>query len=146
MTSADKEQAFRYADALRKTIAETRVSIPDVEAPIGVTISGGVSSFPANGKSTADLIHAADQALYGAKRERRNEVVLAQPIARAEKPLAKLPDRERISSCPGIYSPISSDPRKVCYPAFSWSYRSSRAQGLGGPSSLTLETGAEGWC
>lgn len=87
MTSADKEQAFRYADALRKTIAETRVSIPDVEAPIGVTISGGVSSFPTDGKSTADLIHAADQALYGAKRERRNEVVLAQPIAHAEKPV-----------------------------------------------------------
>src|SRR5512139_1240699 len=82
MTSSDKEQAFRYAETLRQVIAETKISIPDVERPIGVTISGGISSFPVDGKSSTDLIHAADQALYGAKRKRRNEVVLANPISR----------------------------------------------------------------
>ena len=87
MTSAEKEQAFRSAETLREIIAETKISIPDVESPIGVTISGGVASFPADGKSTTDLIHAADQALYGAKRKRRNEVILAQPMGRAEKPI-----------------------------------------------------------
>lgn len=87
MTSAEKEQAFRSAETLREIIAGTKISIPDVEPQISVTISGGVASFPSDGKSTTDLIHAADQALYGAKRKRRNEVVLAQPIGRADRPI-----------------------------------------------------------
>ncbi|HEY5764818.1 MAG TPA: GGDEF domain-containing protein, partial [Candidatus Deferrimicrobiaceae bacterium] len=86
MTAADKEQAFNYANILRETIAATKISIPDVETPISVTISGGVSSFPADGESTTDLIHAADQALYGAKRERRNEVFLSRPASRGGRP------------------------------------------------------------
>jgi diguanylate cyclase (GGDEF)-like protein len=77
MTSSSKEQALIYANNLRENIAVTKISIPGVEYPIGVTISGGVASFPIDGDSTSDLIHAADHALYGAKRKRRNEVVLA---------------------------------------------------------------------
>ena len=86
MTAADKEQAFSYANILREIIALTKISIPDVETPISVTVSGGVSSFPVDGESTTDLIHAADQALYGAKRERRNEVFLARPACRSGRP------------------------------------------------------------
>lgn len=80
VTSADKEQAFHYANGLREIIAAKRISIPDVDVPISITISGGVASFPADGESTTDLIHAADQALYGAKREKRNEVFLARSV------------------------------------------------------------------
>ncbi len=77
MTSAGKEQALIYANGLRERIAATRISIPGVEHPIGVTVSGGVASFPVDGESISDLIHAADHALYGAKRKKRNEVFLA---------------------------------------------------------------------
>lgn len=77
MPSSDKKQAFIYANGLRERIAATKISVPGVNPPIGVTISGGVASFPVDGESTADLIHAADHALYGAKRGRRNEVFLA---------------------------------------------------------------------
>lgn len=87
VTSADKEQAFHYANSLREIIAATKISIPDVEALISVTISGGVASFPADGKSTTDLIHVADQALYGAKREKRNEVFLGQPVGLDRRPI-----------------------------------------------------------
>jgi diguanylate cyclase (GGDEF)-like protein len=77
MTSSGKEQALIYANALRERIAATKIDIPGVESPVGVTISGGVASFPIDGDSTSDLIHAADHALYGAKRKRKNEVILA---------------------------------------------------------------------
>jgi len=77
MTSSGKEQAFIYANALRERIAATKIDIPGVENPVGMTISGGVASFPIDGDSPSDLIHAADHAMYGAKRKRKNEVILA---------------------------------------------------------------------
>lgn len=88
MTSSDKDQAFVYADQLRRTIAETRISIPGVDTPITITVSGGVASFPQDGDTTTSLIHAADQALYGAKRRLRNEVVLAQSVGLDGRPIA----------------------------------------------------------
>ncbi len=39
-----------------------------------VTLSGGVSAFPTNGKTTTELIAAADQALYMSKNSGRNRV------------------------------------------------------------------------
>jgi diguanylate cyclase (GGDEF)-like protein len=77
MTSSGREQALVYANNLREKIAETKISVPGVEHPISVTISGAVASFPIDGDSPSDLIHAADHVLYGAKRKRRNEVFLA---------------------------------------------------------------------
>lgn len=40
----------------------------------GVTLSAGVSAFPANGKTTTELIAQADQALYMSKNSGRNRV------------------------------------------------------------------------
>ena len=42
-----------------------------------VTISLGVAIFPNNGKSVDELINAADKALYQAKEQGRNQVVVA---------------------------------------------------------------------
>jgi two-component system cell cycle response regulator len=77
MTSSGKEQALLYANKLREKIAATKISIPGVERPISVTISGGVASFPIDGDSPSDLIHAADHVLYETKRKQGNEVFLA---------------------------------------------------------------------
>ena len=77
MTSSGKEQALVYANNLREKIAATKISIPGVEHPISVTISGGVASFPIDGDSPSDLIHAADHVLYETKRKQGNEVFLA---------------------------------------------------------------------
>jgi diguanylate cyclase (GGDEF)-like protein/PAS domain S-box-containing protein len=45
----------------------------------GVTASVGVAAYPAHGKSVADLLRAADAALYAAKRQGRDRVEIAQP-------------------------------------------------------------------
>ena len=43
----------------------------------GVTVSAGVASFPANGATMAQLLRAADAALYDAKRQGRDRVEIA---------------------------------------------------------------------
>ncbi len=49
-----------------------------VQAP--VTVSLGVSCVPAHGKTAAELIHAADAALYQAKRSGKNRTVAADHV------------------------------------------------------------------
>jgi diguanylate cyclase (GGDEF)-like protein len=71
-----KEDAFTYADRLRKKISQH--SFPFREAqPLGfVSISGGVASFPEDGGSIEAVIQKADKSLYQAKSEGRNRVLL----------------------------------------------------------------------
>ena len=45
----------------------------------GVSTSVGVAAFPLHGKTVADLLRAADAALYAAKRDGRDRVEFAQP-------------------------------------------------------------------
>ena len=68
--------ATNVAEKLRKAVA--RKEIPGVPRP--VTISIGVSEYPANGITRDELISAADSALYLAKQSGRNQVRIA-PVA-----------------------------------------------------------------
>jgi diguanylate cyclase (GGDEF)-like protein len=80
ITSTTQEQAFRYAENLRKKINYTEIRIPGNDAIIRMTISGGLAVFPTHGMSTSELIIAADYALYDAKRNGRNRTILAQTV------------------------------------------------------------------
>ncbi|HZW37236.1 MAG TPA: GGDEF domain-containing protein [Candidatus Deferrimicrobiaceae bacterium] len=80
MTSSTREQAQIYADHLREKIASTEIRVPGHETPIRLTISGGLAVYPLNGQSTSELLRAADDALYAAKRNGRNKTVLAQEL------------------------------------------------------------------
>ena len=72
-TSGD--HAHAVAEKLRKVVEGW--SFPGVPRP--VTITAGVSSFPANGRTRDELVKAADEALYLAKQHGRNRVQLAGP-------------------------------------------------------------------
>jgi len=65
--------AAAVADKLRRAIASAQ--FPGVSFP--VTVSIGVSEFPANGITRDDIVRAADAALYQAKESGRNRVCLA---------------------------------------------------------------------
>jgi diguanylate cyclase (GGDEF)-like protein len=65
---------YELAEALRKGIAESRIAAPDGRTIAG-TISIGVHQVgESSGEALADLINAADQALYRAKDNGRNRV------------------------------------------------------------------------
>jgi len=78
ITATTGEQAFTYAENLRKRIGETEIRFPGHDAPIRITISGGLAIFPTHGLSTSELLLAADNALYEAKHQGRNRTALAQ--------------------------------------------------------------------
>jgi len=61
------------AEQLRQLVAETAFS----EKQLHVTLSIGVSAYPANGATERELLRAADEALYASKRGGRNRVSVA---------------------------------------------------------------------
>ena len=80
------EGSLRVAEALRVAVAN--LSAPTLEF-LSVTASIGVASFPDDGQSLDEVVHAADQAMYRAKAEGRDRVaVCATPpeIASASVP------------------------------------------------------------
>jgi diguanylate cyclase (GGDEF)-like protein len=78
LPNTTKDGAYKAAEKLRNAIED--FPFPNGKAqPMGrVTISGGVASFPMDGRTSTDLIGAADEALYRAKKAGRNRVQIHQ--------------------------------------------------------------------
>lgn len=71
------DDALLVAERVRATIEAAEIAIPPYDEPIQVTMSLGVAELTPQMESAAALIHAADIAVYEAKRRGRNCVVLA---------------------------------------------------------------------
>jgi two-component system cell cycle response regulator len=72
--SVDTSKAGILAERLRERVAAMVVEHED--EPIPVTVSLGVAGFPEVAESSEKLIATADEALYEAKKQGRNRVVL----------------------------------------------------------------------
>ena len=73
---AKPEDTLKRAEALCAGIHRLELShMNQVMMPI--SISAGAASFPAHGRRSEDLLRAADKALYEAKHQGRNRVVMA---------------------------------------------------------------------
>ena len=66
--------AWVRAEQWRSAFAATTVLFEEFR--LQVTLSIGIASYPEHGKSAEELIRCADRALYRAKSEGRNRVVL----------------------------------------------------------------------
>ena len=73
LKDTDFDQAFLTAEKVCKTIAEKPFKIA-ANTEKQVTISLGVSTFPDHGQTVQEMIEHADQGLYAAKENGRNQV------------------------------------------------------------------------
>jgi diguanylate cyclase (GGDEF)-like protein len=78
-------QARLAAERLRRCVAAAGVAIDD-GITVTVTASIGLALFTGGAGDVPDLLAAADAALYEAKRDGRNRVVLARPLSGAAEP------------------------------------------------------------
>ncbi len=78
LPEATEEAASHRAEDLRSSAKKLEVKHQDT--PLGqVTISLGVAVFPAHGRTRDEILASADAALYKAKQDGRDRVVLASP-------------------------------------------------------------------
>lgn len=70
-----EQGAFILSERIR---AKVEALLPEFEGTkVRVTISGGLACFPAHGDTLETLLQAADNALYRAKKEGRNQIAVA---------------------------------------------------------------------
>jgi diguanylate cyclase (GGDEF)-like protein/putative nucleotidyltransferase with HDIG domain len=71
------ERAVEIAERIRKAVARSTFGAEVSSTPIKVTISLGVAAYPRHATDAQRLIHEADLAVYRAKLQGRNRVLLA---------------------------------------------------------------------
>ena len=83
LPTASAEAARSRAERIRSKLREMPV-MHQGQSLGRITVSIGVAELPVNGTSPADVLAAADAALYRAKREGRDRVVVSEPLAATE--------------------------------------------------------------
>jgi diguanylate cyclase (GGDEF)-like protein len=74
------QRAHVLAERIRRRVAGHEFECGREGAPVRVTVSVGIASFPADARTDEELIAAADEALYAAKSRGRNRVcVVGEP-------------------------------------------------------------------
>lgn len=77
LPSTSKEQAAALAEKIRITVSDHEFT--HETAKIHTTVSIGVASYPADANESDDLIKKTDFAMYEAKKQGRNKVVISSP-------------------------------------------------------------------
>ena len=77
LPNTSAQEAKGFSERWRSAFRDAHVIIGDT--PIQITVSFGVATFPDHGKTSDEIIEAADRALYQAKAGGRDQVVSAPP-------------------------------------------------------------------
>jgi diguanylate cyclase (GGDEF)-like protein len=81
LPGSDTPQAVAVAQKIRRRLADHDFPFREKQ-PMGyVSVSGGIASYPRDGRDSTRLLRLADEALYNAKRQGRNRVMLAKPTS-----------------------------------------------------------------
>ena len=78
MPHTNAQQALLAAEKIRALLAAHPFAFAERQPLKIISISGGVGEYPMHGLDAAGLLHAADEALYEAKRSGRNKVLPAK--------------------------------------------------------------------
>ncbi len=80
LPESDLEAAANMAERMRAAV-EAQAFDANADAPLRITVSIGVASFPAHADSAQALVAAADAALYAVKQDGRNRISRYEPAA-----------------------------------------------------------------
>lgn len=69
-------------DAIKERAEQIRDGVRNLQLPMSITISLGVATFPYDGATGEEIFKSADNALYRAKHEGRNYVMMADSSTR----------------------------------------------------------------
>jgi len=79
LPETSEEEAKEVAEKLRKKVVDKKFEGADESQPNRIiSVSIGISSYPKNGSSSNEIIHAADSAMYEAKSSGKNMVKVAK--------------------------------------------------------------------
>ena len=88
LAEVDTEGAHRCVEGIREAVRH--LSLHHRGQTLGtVTVSAGIAGYPAHADNPEGLIRAADEALYRAKKEGRNCIVIYEPLEASSKALDK---------------------------------------------------------
>ena len=76
LAEVDTDGAYKCAEIIREAIKHLSLHYRG-QTLSAITISAGVASFPTHGDNPDDLINAADKALYTAKKDGRDQIVVS---------------------------------------------------------------------
>ena len=77
LPETDISAGMQKLEAVRDLISCTLIPLAERNEVVQVTLSAGLSSFPGDGNTAAQLYAAADDRMFQAKREGRNRVIAA---------------------------------------------------------------------
>ncbi|MBM4140636.1 MAG: GGDEF domain-containing protein [Nitrospira sp.] len=80
LQDTDKDGAIKYAEKIRKLIENYPFRHKEKQPSGYVSVSGGVATFPNDGDTIDTVVRHADEALYIAKKSRRNKVTRYEPF------------------------------------------------------------------
>lgn len=69
------EDTYKYAESLRIEIKNLKINFRGQLLPL-ITLSFGIAAYPDHGLETIELLRVADKALYRAKEEGRDRVII----------------------------------------------------------------------
>lgn len=107
LPKCDRETALERAERLRRTVENIKVRYGEKTLP-RITISVGVSLYPEHGALPQLLLRSADDALYEAKAQGRNMVVLAEGGGTSDHDCARL-DGPHSAGTWSAETPVDSD-------------------------------------
>lgn len=91
LPGTDVPGAVRCVENIRSSLELTQISLSGAMT-IKVTVSCGVAQLPEHGKDGKSLLRAADDALYKAKEQGRNRIVVAEVVPEPGKSTAGSPE------------------------------------------------------
>ncbi|HYP42367.1 MAG TPA: diguanylate cyclase, partial [Chloroflexia bacterium] len=80
LPETNQAEARAIAERLRAAVESSGFAVSTSRKPVNVTMSLGISCFPAGASTTMELLHEADVAVYQAKLKGRNCVVCASEV------------------------------------------------------------------